>query len=45
MFFILLSFCVGIGQTVTAHTANALGADKRHRAAYYVGQGVVSSLS
>ena len=41
MFFILLSFCVGIGQTVTAHTANALGADKRHRAAYYVGQGVV----
>ena len=40
-YFILLSFCVGIGQGVTAHTASAIGKKRLARAAYFLAQGGV----
>lgn len=40
-YFILLSFCIGIGQATTARTADALGAGRRARAACFIGQGAV----
>lgn len=41
LFFIVLSCCVGIGQALTARTANALGKRRLARGAYFVGQGLV----
>ena len=38
MFFVQLSFCIGIGQALTAYCANALGARRRVRATYFIGQ-------
>lgn len=43
LYFILLSCCIGIGQGVTALTANALGKKRRARAAYFFAQGAVLS--
>lgn len=41
LYFILLSFCVGIGQAVTARTANAIGKKRLARASYFFAQGLV----
>lgn len=40
-YFILLSFCVGIGQGVTAQLANALGKRRHARATYLFAQGLL----
>ena len=45
LYFLLLSFCVGIGQALTARLANAVGKKRNARAAYFFAQGVILTIA